>query len=254
MRSTCDHRSACLVSSDRSGGIPIERSETIADAAALIVAAGRGRRMKSVTPKQYLDLAGEAVLARSVSAFLAADWITQIIVVIHADDADLYNAAVAKITDPRLGRPVVGGETRSQSVQSGLKAMAAGAPERVLIHDAARPLVSLGILRRVTDALDHCDGAFAAIPVVDALWSSRDDCADAPVPRDGLWRAQTPQGFRFDAILRAHANADETAADDVAVARAAGLAVRIVEGDEQNFKITTPADIARAEAIFRQSK
>ena len=214
---------------------------------ALIVAAGRGRRMGDALPKQFLPLAGQPILKRTVAAFLAADWIDRVTVVINPDDRALYDAALRGTTDARLSAPVSGGTTRAASVRLGLQAFSEPAPDRVLIHDAARPFVSGDLIARVASALDDADGAFAAVPVVDALWSSQDGHALAPVARDGMWRAQTPQGFRFAAILAAHQNADASAADDVAVARAAGLRVRIVEGHEQNFKITTPADLARAE-------
>ena len=104
-------------------------------------------------------------------------------------------------------------------------------------------------MRRVIDALGTADGAFAALPVVDALWSVEGAEAVAPVSREALWRAQTPQGFAFQAILAAHRQNDRDSADDVAVARAAGLRVVVVGGDEANFKITTPADMARARAL-----
>ena len=217
--------------------------------AALIVAAGRGHRMGEALPKQYLPLADQPILARTIAAFLAADGIDRVTVVINPDDRRLYEAAIRGIEDARLTDPAFGGATRAASVRLGLEALAASAPSRVLIHDAARPFVSADLIARVGDALHEADGAFAAIPVVDALWSSQDGHALDAIPRNGLWRAQTPQGFHFGPILAAHQAActDNTAADDVAVARAAGLTVRIVEGSEQNFKITTPADLARAE-------
>lgn len=219
--------------------------------AALIVAAGRGRRMGEPLPKQFLDLCGRTVLARTVEAFLSTGAIGTIMVVIHPDDAELYETATAGIDDKRLTSPVWGGPTRAASVRLGLEALAAVRPQRVLIHDAARPFVTSALIAEVDAALTEADGAFAAIPVVDAIWSSKGGCADQPVPRDGLWRAQTPQGFHFDKILAAHQSCDFEAADDVAVARAAGLSVRIVEGQDNNFKITTPADFARAENLIR---
>jgi 2-C-methyl-D-erythritol 4-phosphate cytidylyltransferase len=98
----------------------------------------------------------------------------------------------------------------------------------------------------VIAALGSHDGAFAALPVVDALWSSSGELAQSPVPRDGLWRAQTPQGFDFAKILQAHQSHDGSGADDVAVARDAGLNVRLIPGSEANYKITTAADLDRA--------
>ena len=218
--------------------------------AALIVAAGRGRRMGADLPKQYLGLGAGTVLHRTLSVFLSVREITSVVVVINPDDQRLYADAIAALSDPRLRAAVDGGETRAMSVRNGLEALTALNPAKVLIHDAARPFVAPETIRAVIDTLDEADGAFAALPVVDALWSVSDGHAMSPVPRDSMWRAQTPQGFRFDPILTAHRGADAQATDDVAVARAAGLAVRVVEGSEDNFKITTAADLARARAII----
>ena len=216
--------------------------------AALIVAAGRGSRMGADLPKQYLKLGSHMVLHHTITAFLASEQINTVQVVIHPDDATLYATATAKISDPRLHAPVHGGASRSASVHLGLKAL--DTPTNVLIHDAARPFCSIDLIDRVIAALDTADGAFAALPVVDALWQTDGPHATAPVPRDGLWRAQTPQAFRYDAIFKAHQNLTTDATDDVAVAREAGLTVRVVDGDEDNFKITLPRDLTRAEQLL----
>ena len=218
--------------------------------AGLIVAAGRGRRLGDATPKQYLALGGETVLARAVGALLAHSEVDSVRVVIHPDDRALYDAAVAAIADPRLGPPVAGGARRSDSVLAGLEALAVEAPDRVLIHDAARPFVPASVVGAVLDALAAAPAAFPALPVVDALWRGAGDAAEAPVPREGLWRAQTPQGFRFAEILAAHRARTSAgggdALDDIAVATAAGHPARIVMGHEAAFKITTTADLVRA--------
>ena len=221
--------------------------------AGLIVAAGRGQRLGDATPKQYLALGGETVLARAVAALLAHAGVASVRVVIHPDDRGLYEAAVARVADPRLGPPVAGGARRADSVLAGLEALVTDAPDRVLIHDAARPFVPVAVIGAVLDALAEAPAAFPALPVVDALWRGVGETAATPAPRDGLWRAQTPQGFRFAEILAAHrAHRGENRGevlDDVAVATAAGHAARIVPGDEAAFKITTAADLARARAM-----
>ena len=172
---------------------------------------------------------------------------------IHPDDAVLYTAAVAGITDPRLAPPVAGGATRSASVAAGLEALAPHPPEAVLIHDAARPFVAAATIAACLAALDRHAGVLPALPVVDALWRAETGTADTPLPRDGLWRAQTPQGFRFAPLLAAYRAHAGEAADDVAVARAAGIEVALVEGSEDNFKITTAADLVRARRIAGES-
>ncbi|MEM9755706.1 MAG: 2-C-methyl-D-erythritol 4-phosphate cytidylyltransferase, partial [Pseudomonadota bacterium] len=212
--------------------------------------AGRGHRLGGDIPKQYLTLGDASVLRVTLAAFLSVQAITSIQVVIHPDDRRLYDAALDGLRDTRLAPPAMGGASRAMSVLAGLEALAAAPPSRVLIHDAARPFASQRVIADVLAALRTAPGAFAALPVVDALWRAEDGIAADPVPRAGLWRAQTPQGFHFDAILAAHRTGDPDAADDVAIARAAGLAVRVVPGAEENFKITTQDDLARARALM----
>ena len=219
--------------------------------AGLIVAAGRGERIGGAIPKQYRDLGTETILGRSARALLALPEVDSLTIVIHPDDRDLYDAATASIDDPRLTPPVAGAGSRRESVLRGLEALAADPPDRVLIHDAARPFVSAETVAGVLGALDKSPGAFPALPVVDALWQGEAGAAIRPVPRADLWRAQTPQGFRFDAILRAHRAGTGDALDDVAIARAAGLSVAVVPGSEANIKITTIADLAFAEGQVR---
>ncbi|MBO6899697.1 MAG: 2-C-methyl-D-erythritol 4-phosphate cytidylyltransferase [Shimia sp.] len=220
--------------------------------AALIVAAGRGSRMMEARPKQYLMLGGRAVLWHTVQAFLASERIHILRVVIHPDDRGLYDSAVAGIGDARLDDPVPGGASRAASVRLGLEALQADRPAHVLIHDAARPFCAPELIAAVLEPLAEVEGAFAALPVVDALWKADGPNAICPVARDGLWRAQTPQAFRYDAILAAHAEGDTNATDDVAIARTAGMNVRVVEGNETNFKITLPRDLERAEQMLAQ--
>ncbi|GGE42940.1 bifunctional 2-C-methyl-D-erythritol 4-phosphate cytidylyltransferase/2-C-methyl-D-erythritol 2,4-cyclodiphosphate synthase [Actibacterium pelagium] len=217
-------------------------------ATAIIVAAGRGTRAGGPVAKQYQLLNGEAVLRHTVRRFLRHPEISQTVLVIHKDDHDLCKQALGDLHS--AVSIVNGGATRAISVQNGLKAVSESDP--VLIHDAARPLVSNEVITRVLEALKHSVGAAPALGVVDALWKGAGGKVVTSVPRDGLFRAQTPQGFHRRAILNAHAAADQNAADDVQVALAQGIDVAIVEGDERNLKITRPEDFARAEEILRQ--
>lgn len=214
--------------------------------AVVIVAAGRGSRLGGDIPKQYVPLGRACPLRRSVEAFLAVGAVRWVLPVIHAADRALCDAALDALGDPRLLAPVTGGDTRARSVRRGLEALERARPGRVLVHDAARPFVPAEVIMNVIAALDDCEGACAALPVVDALWTAGGGRALEAVPRQDLWRAQTPQGFRFDAILKAHRLHDGIGADDVAVARQAGLAVALVAGSERNYKITTAADLDRA--------
>lgn len=217
---------------------------------ALIVAAGRGQRAGAGLPKQYRPLAGRPAMRHACLAFLRHPGIDHVRVVIHPDDRQLYEAAV---TGLNLLPPVPGGAARQESCLKGLEALAEdAAPDRVLIHDAARPLVDHGTIGRVIDALHDATAIVAGVPVIDTL--KRTDPAgwvSDTVDRTGLWRAQTPQGFQFSEILLAHrAAAGRALTDDAAVAEAAGLTVRIVEGSETNMKLTTEADFEHAERLL----
>jgi 2-C-methyl-D-erythritol 4-phosphate cytidylyltransferase/2-C-methyl-D-erythritol 2,4-cyclodiphosphate synthase len=212
---------------------------------ALILAAGRGERLGSATPKQFLNLGGVPVLRRAVEAFLRHPRIAGVSVV---GDAEGCAAALAGLG---LAPAIAGGESRQASARAGLEALAAFAPEAVLIHDAARPLVPAAVIDAVLDALaDGAEAAVPAVPVTDTLKRGAGGLVGETVPREGLYRVQTPQGFRFGAILAAHrAAAGRGLTDDAAVAEAAGLAVRLVAGSEENIKVTLPGDLARAEAL-----
>ncbi len=216
--------------------------------AAVIVAAGTGERFGGSLPKQYRPLAGSSVLRRSVEAFRATGRFTDIVVVIRDEHRALYDDAAAGLGLPG---PVTGGATRQDSVRAALEWLEARAPDRVLVHDAARPLVDRATIDRVLDALDEAEAAIAAVPVVDTIKRAEAGIAAGTVDRAGLWQAQTPQGFRFPALLAAHrAAAGEALTDDAAVAERQGIAVRLVEGHVDNFKITTEADLTRAERLL----
>lgn len=207
--------------------------------AVIIVAAGRGSRMGSAVPKQWQMLAGKPVLAHAIAAFRGM----QVLLVIHPEDRDRAEA---------LGVPrVEGGATRGASVLAGLRALEGTGVEAVLIHDGARPLVSRALIDRLVAALDRHAGAAPALSVTDALWRGEAGFVTGTQDRAGLFRAQTPQAFRFTPILAAHLAHPGGALDDVEVARAAGLDVAIVEGEESNLKLTFPGDFTRAEAILK---
>ncbi len=210
--------------------------------AAIIVAAGRGLRAGGDVPKQWQMLAGRPVLATTLDAFRGR--VSRLVVVVHPDDRP---RAEGLAPDAMV---VNGGSTRALSVRNALEALASNPPDRVLIHDGARPLVSADLIARMAAALDHGPGAAPALAVTDALWRGAAGLVVGTQDRSALWRAQTPQGFCFDAILAAHRAHPGDAADDVEVARAAGLDVTIVEGDEDNIKLTFPGDFARAERII----
>lgn len=223
--------------------------------AALIVAAGRGSRAAApgVPPKQYAELAGHSVLARSITAFARHPDIACIQVVIHPDDTALYVAALGAPED-KLLPPVPGGATRQDSVRIGVEALAARQPKLVLIHDAARPFVTADIIDRVIAGLAQRPGAIAAVPESDTLKRiGEDKMVAGTVDRSQLWRAQTPQGFHFGAIRSAHARAAASDradfTDDAAIMEWAGHKVALVEGSTRNVKLTTAEDIEMARRL-----
>lgn len=228
--------------------------------AALIVAAGRGHRAagSSARPKQYVPVGGVPVVRRSIEAFSKHPRVGSIIVVIHPDDEQLYRNAVQGC-DASLLPAVAGGETRQQSVLAGLEALASDAPDLVLIHDAARPFVDAGIIDRVLASLEGgAAGAIAGIALADTLKLRDDDGRiRATVPRDGLWCAQTPQGFVYGAIVDAHRRAaagrETHFTDDAAIAEWADLAVMLVDGSPANRKLTTAEDIVLADQHFHNA-
>jgi 2-C-methyl-D-erythritol 4-phosphate cytidylyltransferase/2-C-methyl-D-erythritol 2,4-cyclodiphosphate synthase len=224
---------------------------------AVIVAAGRGARVRGgagALPKQYLPLAGVPVLAHSLRVLASHPGLDAVEVVIHGEDRALYEAA-ARPYAARLLAPVPGGATRQASVRLGLEALSTRPPDRVLIHDAARPFLSADLVTRILAALDTAPAAIAAEPVADTLKRAAPDGTIADtVDRANLWRAQTPQAFHFEPILAAHRRAcdaaQESFTDDAGLAEWAGLAVKLVESTSANLKLTTAEDVALAERLL----
>ena len=220
--------------------------------AALILAGGRGTRAGGGIPKQYREIDGISVLRRAIDCFVDCPAVNLIRVVIHADDQALYRAATAGLD---ILPPVIGGTERHLSAVNGLKSLSDFETDIVLIHDAARPFADRGMIERIIAALADAAGAIPALPVSDTLKrvASTDDLIEETVDRAGLWRAQTPQGFRFKAILKAHGQRDsDLPTDDAAVMEEAGMVVCVVDGDERNIKVTTEADFDRAEQILEK--
>jgi len=215
---------------------------------ALIVAAGRGTRFGGALPKQYLPLGGKSVLRHAVAAFAMHPRIAGVQVVIREEDRSIFAEAVSGLV---VLPPVPGGAERQDSVRLGLEALVPHDPARVLIHDAARPFPDPALIDRVLDELDRAPAAIPALPIGDTLKRVADGVIRETIDRAQLWRAQTPQGFHFRAILAAHrAVAGQVLTDDAAVAEAAGMAPLVVLGSDDNLKVTTPQDLAAAERLI----
>ncbi|WP_299961890.1 2-C-methyl-D-erythritol 4-phosphate cytidylyltransferase [uncultured Roseobacter sp.] len=212
---------------------------------AVIVAAGRGTRAGEGIAKQWRPLAGKSSAFYALDAFARHPRVDHLVLVVAP--ADLDAGMVFEMPEVEI---VPGGASRSASVLAGLDVLE-GSCDRVLIHDAARPCISRRVIDDVLDALETTPAAAPALPVVDALWRGANGRVVESVARDGLFRAQTPQGFHLPAILAAHRAHPEGAADDVALALLAGLEVAMTPGCQDNLKITVAADFDRAALILK---
>jgi 2-C-methyl-D-erythritol 4-phosphate cytidylyltransferase/2-C-methyl-D-erythritol 2,4-cyclodiphosphate synthase len=228
--------------------------------AILVVAAGRGSRAGEGLPKQYRQVAGQTLLGRTLDALHMAMPQAALKVVIHKDDLELYGASAAELAPAareRLLPPAFGGASRQDSVRNGLEAFVnGGAPEIVLIHDAARPFADAALIARAIDAAERHGAAAPGVPLADTIKQIDEAGVVVATPdRAKLCAVQTPQSFRFDLILKAHraaAAGGREYTDDAMIAEAAGVKVHIFEGDAANFKLTTQQDFARAMELFKQ--
>ena len=209
--------------------------------AVIILAAGRGTRAGKGKPKQWRDLAGKPVVQHSMDTFAQHPHISHLVLVVHPEDF---------VSEPWPSGPpaeiIRGGETRRISTFAGLQAIEERF-EHVLIHDSARPCISHRMISDVCAALEHHPAAAPGLAVADALWHGQNGIVCGHQNRTNLFRAQTPQGFHLSQILAAHRNYRQDAVDDVEIARASGLEVAIVSGDDDNLKITTKEDFFHAE-------
>ncbi|MBR0975778.1 MULTISPECIES: bifunctional 2-C-methyl-D-erythritol 4-phosphate cytidylyltransferase/2-C-methyl-D-erythritol 2,4-cyclodiphosphate synthase [Bradyrhizobium] len=218
--------------------------------AVVLVAAGRGLRAGAGGPKQYREIGGVPVIYRAMEAFSGHAEVFAVQPVVNPDDSAMFTAAVAGL---KHEPPTNGGATRQASVLAGLEALAKHKPDIVLIHDAARPFVSDGVISRAIEAASRTGAAIPVVPVTDTIkvTGASGQVEDTP-DRARLRIAQTPQSFRFDVILEAHRRAAKDGrsdfTDDAAIAEWAGLTVATFEGDVANMKLTTPEDFVREEA------
>ena len=219
----------------------------------VVVAAGRGTRLGGEVPKQYLQIGGVPVLLRAVRPFASHPEVAQVVVVLAPAEAERPPAFLAPLAGSAM-TIVAGGRERADSVAAGLAALARIC-EIVLVHDGARPFVDRGVIDAVIAHARAGDGAVAAVRVSDTI---KEEAPDDPtrvartVPRERLWRAQTPQGFPRRILEQAYARGDAAAGgatDDASLVEACGTAVRLVPDTPRNLKITTREDLAVAEAL-----
>ena len=226
---------------------PVNMGKT---AVALIVAAGESRRAGGDTPKQYQMLGEKSLLRRTAEAFLAHPGISAVRVVIHPAHTRYYEEHAKGLN---LMEPVTGGTTRQESVKQGLHSLKNNPPDFVLVHDAARPNISAELITQTLAALEESKAVIPALPVIDTLKHVEGGRVVGTIERKKLFRAQTPQGFHFSALLNAHDQCtDNSYTDDAAVAENAGLEVKIIPGSEHNYKITTVEDMRDAQTLLMQ--
>jgi 2-C-methyl-D-erythritol 4-phosphate cytidylyltransferase len=224
-------------------------ASTAGSCAVLVPAAGQGTRLGG-RRKQYRTLGGHPVLVQTLLAFERHPRIDHIIVAAPSGQISPLADQLQAAGIGTLTAVVEGGATRQASVRNALRAVPAPA-DTVLVHDAVRPFVRAADIAAVVDAVEQAGAAALALPVADTLRQGESDRFGATVPRDGVYRMQTPQGFRRDWLEAAHAEAKPDAAtDDVGLVQALGRAVQIVEGHAHNFKITTPDDWTLAQRLW----
>lgn len=230
--------------------------------AVIIVAAGQGMRarskidaLKEVIPKQYQKIDGVSSIRRSINSFAQCVPLSHIQCVVGDGQSQYYDAATHDL--PGLKQPVLGGIDRQSSVRNGLDAIAHQNPDLVLIHDAARPFVTQMIIEAVIERLVTSDAVIPAIPAIGTVKQSQDGLIiDKTLDRSVLFEAQTPQGFDFTKIHQAHTKAvksDHQFTDDASIAEWADIPVEMIEGDAQNFKVTTPHDFELAKFYHKEN-
>lgn len=217
----------------------------------LIVAGGRGTRMGGPQPKQFLELAGRPVLMHTLEAFDRWDASARLIVVLPEDQIDTWKRLCEAHVFGRIHRVVAGGETRFHSVRNGLGAVASNG--LIAVHDGVRPLVAPSVIAACFAAAADGGAAVPVVPVVESVREMDADGDSRPVDRTRLRVVQTPQVFRADVLRAAYCLPyDPRFTDDASVVEASGVAVRLVPGNRENIKLTTPMDLLLAEQLMRR--
>lgn len=221
---------------------------------AVILAAGLGKRMQAGHNKQFIEICGQSVLTHTLTVFAQIPEIAKIVLVVRAGEEDTCRNMIPEIAESKTVL-AIGGKERQDSVHNGIRAITWEC-EYILIHDGARPLVTEEVIRRTLLAAQNSGAAICAVPVKDTIkQADSDGNVLATIPRESLWAVQTPQVFRADLIRRAYENAyahNYYGTDDASLVEYLGEAVKIVTGDYENIKITTPEDIPTAEQILQK--
>ncbi|HCG98306.1 MAG: 2-C-methyl-D-erythritol 4-phosphate cytidylyltransferase [Candidatus Aquicultor primus] len=223
---------------------------------ALVVAAGKGRRMGTEGGKQFLELAGRPVIAHTLAAFEEATSIDAIVVVAAEENLQKCLEVIALYGIIKVERVVAGGDERQDSVYNGLLAAAEfEGVDLVAVHDGARPLVTPRIIDEAIGAAGDCDGAVVGVSAKDTVKLVRDGYIAETLPRDLTWQIQTPQVFRYKLLVEAHQSARRegfNGTDDAVLVERVGGRIKVVMGSDENIKITTPSDLVFAEALLKE--
>lgn len=221
---------------------------------AVILAAGLGKRMQAGHNKQFIEICGQSVLTHTLTVFAQIPEIAKIVLVVRAGEEDTCQNMIPEIAENKTVL-AIGGKERQDSVHNGIRAITWEC-EYILIHDGARPLVTEEVIRRTLLAAQNSGAAICAVPVKDTIkQADSDGNVLATIPRESLWAVQTPQVFRADLIRRAYENAyvhNHYGTDDASLVEYLGEKIKIVTGDYENIKITTPEDIPTAEQILQK--
>lgn len=225
---------------------------------AIILAAGKGTRMKANLNKQYLLLKGKPIIAYTIAAFENSPLIDNIILVINEMDKDIFKKKIIdKYKFKKISKVIIGGKERQNSVMRGLKEVK-DETNIVLVHDGARPFVSNRIIKNCIDGAKANNAVSAGVPIKDTIKVIDDNQNVLSTPtRSSLWITQTPQAFKIDILMDAHVKAKEDeylGTDDASLVERMGVSVKMVDGDYKNFKITTPEDLFSAEAMLNHMK
>lgn len=219
---------------------------------AILVAAGRGERLAADRPKAFVPFNGRPLLAESLSRLDRSDHVTNVVVVAPPGWEEPAILCAEEESASKVVACVTGGDTRVDSVRAGVAEVPGGAAV-ILVHDAARPLVSEEVIERVLAALDSdTDGAVPGLAIPDTIKQAPAGFVERTVSRDGLYAVQTPQAFRAEIFRRALAEAPDTATDCAGIVEALGARVRVVAGEPSLVKVTTVADLTFVEGLARQ--
>ncbi|UAL47534.1 2-C-methyl-D-erythritol 4-phosphate cytidylyltransferase [Sutcliffiella horikoshii] len=220
----------------------------------IVLAAGQGKRMKAGKNKQFIELEGKPVIIHTLSVFEADPWCSEIKLVINEKEKDIFKELLHQYPVQKIKEMVIGGEERQDSVYNGLTSFQSA--EIVLVHDGARPFISQEVIHHLVEKASKEGAAIVGVPVKDTIKRvSKAGVVEETVERSSLWSIQTPQAFRYPVLKEAHEKAkteNYLGTDEASLVERIQVPVHIVEGEYENFKLTTPEDLILAKAFLQK--